>query len=141
MIYLLHSIAKQHTQQLHPINQQIALGLLRLAYSDIKESFRYFIKFLNDSKPIILAAHSQGSFHSQRLLQEPEFQDFFSEKLISAYLIGYPLEESFFDYVNLEPCEAPSQIRSVVHFATVGKGSSRTTIGNGRPRLNIGNIK
>jgi hypothetical protein len=50
-------------------------------------------------------------------------------------LIGYPLEESFFDYVNLEPCEAPSQIRAVIHFATVGEGSARTTIGNGRPRL------
>ena len=112
-----------------------SIKAFEVAYSDIKESFRYFVNCLNDSKPIILAAHSQGSFHSQRLLQEPEFRDFFSEKLISAYLIGYPLEESFFDYVDLEPCEAPSQIRSIVHFGTVGEGSARTTIGNGRPRL------
>ena len=59
-----------------------------IAYQDVKKAFEYYLENYNNSKPIIIAAHSQGSIHAIRLLK-----DFFDgkplqKKLIAAYLVG-----------------------------------------------------
>lgn len=59
-----------------------------LAYEDIKAAFEYYLAYENNGRPIIIAGHSQGSYHGLRLLQ-----DFFEGKplydqLVAAYLIG-----------------------------------------------------
>lgn len=108
---------------------------LNLAYSDIKEAFRCFIKNYNAHKPIVIAAHSQGSLHCQRLLTEDEFKEIFKTKLIAAYLIGYPLEKSYLDHLNLSVSKSPSDTGAVIQFCTVGSGASNVTLGGFRKRL------
>lgn len=67
---------------------------LDLAYNDVKASFLYYLENENNGKPLMLAGHSQGSFLAMRLLQEKEIQEKIGDKLIVAYLIGWPFSEN-----------------------------------------------
>jgi hypothetical protein len=61
---------------------------IELAYSDVERAFDYYIKYLNQGRPFILASHSQGSMHSGRLLQTKIVGTPIQSKLVAAYLIG-----------------------------------------------------
>ena len=50
---------------------------LELAYEDVKAAFQQYLDHWNNGRPIILAGHSQGSWHIRWLLQE-----FFDGKLL-----------------------------------------------------------
>ena len=67
---------------------------LDLAYSDIRDAFKYFLTNFNNGKPFIIASHSQGTVHAKRLISEfidgKELQD----KLIAAYLVGIKVYEN-----------------------------------------------
>ena len=41
---------------------------LDLAYDDVENAFDYFIEHFNNDKPFIIASHSQGALHAQKLL-------------------------------------------------------------------------
>ena len=41
-----------------------------MAYSDIRNAFSYYLEHENNGRPMIIAGHSQGSFHGLRLLRE-----------------------------------------------------------------------
>ena len=41
---------------------------LDLAYDDVENAFDYFIEHLNNDKPFIIASHSQGALHAQKLI-------------------------------------------------------------------------
>jgi hypothetical protein len=74
---------------------------LDLAYSDVKSAFEYYLSHFNQNRPIVIAAHSQGTLHAIRLLQE-----FFDDKplqnrLVTAYLVGMPVNDSLFKSIKL----------------------------------------
>ena len=77
------------------------------AYSDVKRAFTYYLEHYNNGRPIIIASHSQGTNHAERLLA-----DFFDGKplqkqLIAAYLVGMPINKK--RYVTIKPCESPTE--------------------------------
>ena len=43
---------------------------LDLAYTDIESAFDYFVEELNQNRPFMIAAHSQGALLAQRLLNK-----------------------------------------------------------------------
>ncbi len=59
-----------------------------MAYQDIKKAFKYYLENYNNSKPIIIAAHSQGAIHAIGLLKEFFDEKPLQKKLIAAYLVG-----------------------------------------------------
>ena len=59
-----------------------------IAYQDVKNAFEYYLKNYNKGKPIIIAAHSQGSMHAKRLIKEFFDQKPLQNQLVAAYLIG-----------------------------------------------------
>ena len=67
---------------------------LNLAYEDIKRAFNYFIENYNEGGPFILASHSQGSLHLDRLLEEEISGSELLSQMIVAYPVGYPIDES-----------------------------------------------
>ena len=71
-----------------------------LAYQDIKRAFEYYLKNFNKEKPIIIAAHSQGSLHAKKLIQEYFDGKPLQKKLIAAYLIGVKVENSMFKEIT-----------------------------------------
>ena len=71
-----------------------------MAYGDVLTAFRYFITECNDKRPFILAGHSQGSGHLQRLIAE-ELEGRWDElgpRFIAGYIIvsGRPLSSYAF---------------------------------------------
>ncbi|CAN5215692.1 hypothetical protein BH09BAC5_BH09BAC5_08660 [soil metagenome] len=90
---------------------------LDTAYSDVKAAFQYYLKNYNHGRPIIIAGHSQGTFHAQRLLHDffdndPEMR----KLLVAAYLIGGNIGENSF--TTILPCDSASQLNCYVQWHT-----------------------
>ncbi len=80
---------------------------LDLAYEDLKAAFEYYLKNYNQGRPIIIAAHSQGTLHAQRLMKEFLDKKPLNNKLVVAYLVGWPIQQHTFEAIP--PCETPDQ--------------------------------
>ena len=102
-----------------------SMQALEIAYQDVKLAFEKFVNDFSNDKPFFLAAHSQGALHAQRLLSERCFKDFFREKLLSAYLIGYPIEKTYLNDLGYWPSKNPEDIGSIIQFQTVGEAAVR----------------
>ncbi len=80
---------------------------LDLAYTDVKAAFEYYLKNYNQGRPIILAAHSQGTLHAKRLMKEFFDGKTLRNKLVVAYLVGWPIRKDEFN--DIPVCENPEQ--------------------------------
>ncbi|WP_167856377.1 DUF3089 domain-containing protein [Hymenobacter metallicola] len=95
---------------------------LNLAYSDVKAAFQYYLAHYNQGRPIIIAGHSQGTFHATRLLHEffdndPKLR----KQLVAAYLIGFKVKTD--EYQALRPCEDSTQTGCYVGWNSVEWGN------------------
>lgn len=97
-----------------------ALTAFELAYQDIKTAFQYYLANYNNGKPIIIAAHSQGSTHGKRLLKEFFEGSNLKNKLVVAYLVGMPIESNYFS--QLKPCVNPWQTGCICSWRTFKEG-------------------
>jgi len=70
---------------------------LDLAYSDVEKAFDYFLEHHNKGRPFIIASHSQGSLHAQRLLVQRIDQSALQKRLVAAYLLGYWMPTDMFE--------------------------------------------
>jgi hypothetical protein len=96
---------------------------LDTAYSDVKRAFEYYLKNYNHGRPIIIAGHSQGTFHAERLLHEFFDNDPKLKKLlVAAYLIGGNVGEKSF--TTLVPCDSASQTDCYVAWHSRKYGSN-----------------
>jgi len=86
-------------------NRQKALDL---AYQDVKAAFEYYLKYYNNGRPFIIASHSQGTWHAQRLLHEYFDNDsVLRKKLVAAYLIGGWIKKN--EYKNIPASQSATQ--------------------------------
>ncbi len=76
-----------------------------LAYSDVRAAFQYYLKHHNQGRPIILAAHSQGTSHAAALMREFFDSKSLQSRLVVAYLVGMPVPNDYF--ANINACEKP----------------------------------
>lgn len=93
---------------------------LDFAYQDVKKAFEYYLANYHNNRPIIIAAHSQGTTHAKRLLHE-----FFDNKpldkyLVQAYLVGMAVPPD--EYENILPSKSPSDVGSFVSWNTFDQG-------------------
>lgn len=97
-----------------------AIAAFELAYTDIKNAFLYYLQNENKGRPIIIASHSQGSTHAQRLLLEFFDNTPLYNKLVAAYIPGmYVNTEKF---VTIRPCLTPQQTGCMVGWRTYREG-------------------
>ena len=87
---------------------------LDLAYEDVKRAFYYFIENYNKGGPFILASHSQGSLHLDRLLKEEISGSELVSQMVAAYPIGYPIDESN----GIPVCESSLEVGCQVSWNT-----------------------
>ncbi len=73
-----------------------------LAYEDVKTAFEYYMANFNAGRPIVIAAHSQGTAHAARLMKELFEGKTLQNKLVCAYIIGMPMPDNYFS--TLRPC-------------------------------------
>jgi len=91
-----------------------------IAYLDVKNAFLYYWNNYNKSKEFIIAGHSQGTNHSERLLNEVILKnDSMKNQLLLSYLPGMPIKKF---QKELYPCVAPEQINCFLSWRTLSEG-------------------
>jgi hypothetical protein len=93
---------------------------LNLAYEDVKNAFEYYLKNYNHGRPIIIASHSQGTWHAGKLLKEFFEGKPLQKQLVCAYIIGLPVFENYFS--KLKPCEDSAATGCFVSWRTFEEG-------------------
>jgi hypothetical protein len=98
-------------------NKADAGKALDFAYRDVAAAFDWFLAHAPKDRPIILAAHSQGSLHLMRLLAErirgkPE-----AKRIVAAYVVGWPISVTAdLPSLGLPACEQPGQARCILSW-------------------------
>ncbi len=91
-----------------------------VAYSDVKRAFEHYMKQYNRGRPIIIAAHSQGTTHAKRLLKEYFEGTPLQAQLVVAYLVGIQVEANYFSHIK--PCDSATETGCFVSWRTFQKG-------------------
>ncbi len=91
-----------------------------LAYSDVEQSFLYYLEHWNNGRPFIIAAHSQGMTHAGPMIKKHIDGTPLQDQFVAAYLVGLPGPTDFYD--NIPPCDSPDQISCWASWRTYAKG-------------------
>ena len=105
-------------------------GPLNLAYEDVRQAFLYYLKNLNQGRPFIIAGHSQGANHSQRLLIEEVVGRPCAELFVAAWIPGLALPRAMLDTAaggGLAASSTAQQIGGVALWETFGEGFTGRT--------------
>lgn len=98
---------------------------LNIAYEDVRQAFRYYIENKNQGRPFIIAGHSQGANHAQRLLIEEVAGKPCADRFVAAWIPGLALPRSMLDTTaggGLTACSTSQQIGCVALWETFGEG-------------------
>ena len=101
-----------------------------VAYEDIENAFKYYLKNLNKGNRIVLAGHSQGTHLLQKLCNDFIFEDDTLLKRIElAYLIG-DLSIRTFSNPKFSMCEKPDDLNCYLSWNSFPAGSSVSAFKN-----------
>ena len=94
---------------------------LDFAYRDVAAAFDQFVKEAGN-RPIILAGHSQGALHLERLLREKVAGKPIAKRVVAAYVVGWPIDvTSDLPALGLPACTAPDQAGCILSWLTFGE--------------------
>ncbi|MBS1509341.1 MAG: DUF3089 domain-containing protein [Bacteroidetes bacterium] len=102
------------------INQDSAAPYFDTAYTDIKNAFLFYLQHYNNGRPIIIAAHSQGTKHAARLLKEFFENKPLQQQLVCVYLIGLPVPADYF--TSLTSCKDSLSTGCIISWRTFKRG-------------------
>lgn len=74
----------------------------------------------NNTRPIIIAGHSQGAFLAERILKEYFDGKELKKQLVAAYVIGWPVPKEYF--ITLKMCDDATQTGCLVSWRTFRTG-------------------
>ena len=81
------------------INSDETKAAFDTAYADLKRAFEFYLKKYNNGRPIIIAGHSQGGMMAERLLEDFFDNKPLQQKLVAAYIIGWPIPQNSFETI------------------------------------------
>lgn len=91
---------------------------LDFAYRDVLAAFDQFVRESGD-RPIILAGHSQGALHLERLLREKIAGKPIARRIVAAYVVGWPIDvTSDLPGLGLPACTSPDQVGCILSWLT-----------------------
>ncbi len=109
-----------HIHSFFTLDQPASKAALELAYADVKNAFIYYLENHHNNRPIIIASHSQGTYHAGKLLKEFFENTALSQKLVAAYIIGLGVPNNYFSV--LQPCKTASETNCFVTWRTFREG-------------------
>jgi Protein of unknown function (DUF3089) len=95
-----------------------------LAYEDVLDAWRHYLSNDNHGRPVVILAHSQGSFHVVRLLREeidpkPEQRALIASAIIAGTSFQVaPGQDVGGDTQNMPLCRAVGQVGCIITFQT-----------------------
>ncbi len=89
---------------------------LAFAYQDVKAAFEYYMEHYNQGRPIIIAGHSQGTYHTRLLLKEYFDTPEMKQQLVCAYIVGYAIYPE--QYEVLTPCKEANETNCYVTWSS-----------------------
>jgi len=100
---------------------------LDLAYGDVVRAFDRFIADIVPARPVVLAAHSQGSLHLLRLLADR--RDALQGRLVAAYVAGWPVGiQSDLPATGLPACARPDQAGCVLSWQSFAEPANTSLV-------------
>ncbi len=97
---------------------------LDAAYADVLQAFDYFVAHSDPNLPIVLAGHSQGSFHLIHLLQDRIAGRPIARRIAAVYAIGWPVSLTHdLPQMGLPACTAPEQTGCVVSWLSYAEAA------------------
>jgi hypothetical protein len=94
---------------------------LDFAYADVAAAFDQFLREAPKDGPIILAAHSQGALHLERLLREKVADQAVAKRIVAAYVVGWPISTAAdLPALGLPACTAPDETGCILSWMTFG---------------------
>ncbi len=109
-----------HIQQFYAPDTAQVRQVFELAYSDVRAAFQYYLEKENNSRPIIIAGHSQGALMASLLLKEFFDGKPLQAKLVAAYVIGWPIRAN--EYTTIQLCTTPTQTSCFCSWRTFKEG-------------------
>jgi hypothetical protein len=95
---------------------------LAFAYRDVLAAFEAFLDQAKADRPIILAAHSQGSLHLTRLLRERIAGKPVARRIVAAYVVGWPISTTTdLPLLGLPACEQAGQSGCILSWQSFGE--------------------
>ena len=108
---------RQATFPVYSLEAKEAETYFSIAYQDVREAFRYFLKHREPDRPFVLAGFSQGSDMVLRLLKEEFSDDALQAQLIAAYCIGWRItQEDLTACPWLKPSQSAEDTGVIVSF-------------------------
>jgi hypothetical protein len=102
--------------------KQDAEKALDFAYGDVLAAFEAFLNQAEDNRPIILAAHSQGSLHLTTLLRDRIAGTPLAKRIVAAYVVGWPISMAAdLELLGLPACEAAGQSGCILSWQSFGE--------------------
>ena len=98
------------------LKSEDAQKALDFAYRDVAAAFDIFVEQAGE-RPILLAGHSQGALHLQRLLEEKVAGRPIAKRIVAAYVVGWPISTvSDLPALGLPACTAPAQAGCILSW-------------------------
>jgi hypothetical protein len=95
---------------------------LDFAYRDVLAAFEAFLKQAEEDRPIILAAHSQGSLHLTTLLRERVAGTPLAKRIVAAYVVGWPISMTAdLELLGLPACDTAGQPGCILSWQSFGE--------------------
>lgn len=92
---------------------------IEAAYQDVREAYRYFLSSIGPDTPIVLAGHSQGALHLKRLIAEEVRGSPAADRLVAAYIIGWPISlQHDLPVMGFPACAAANQAGCVLSWSS-----------------------
>ncbi|HLG38558.1 MAG TPA: DUF3089 domain-containing protein, partial [Chitinophagaceae bacterium] len=83
-------------------DEKARAAAFKIAYTDIVAAFEYYLQYLNNGRPIIIAGHSQGSLLAEKLLKDYFENKPLQKQLVVAYIPGWSVPKEY--YSSLQMC-------------------------------------
>jgi len=94
-----------------------AARALDFAYRDVLAAYEQFLREVPEDRPIILAAHSQGSAHLMRLIRERVRNGPEQGRIVVAYVVGWPISiAEDVPHLSFMPCARPDEARCLMSW-------------------------
>lgn len=102
---------------------------IEAAYQDVREAYRFFLSSVAADTPIVLAGHSQGALHLKRLLAEELRGSPEADRLVAAYIIGWPISVRHdLPGMGFPACAAPDQAGCILSWSSFAEPADPASV-------------